>query len=248
MTALEADSAVTNHTNDDFSALPPAPPAPDHPLNPPSRQIAIPAVMAAERGLPVESALPAAAVPAKPTLRTVAQPAAGWRPNGRMDWRWVARQLAAGHTPEAVADDLGCKPSRIRRTLGRSPRFLRLVEVERERRLTNQALRLDRLREELLAGMADQVVAGNPRVMLWLGARLPGFLAEPKFKLSPDVARRRAEIDDHWRTGELPLHWPRELKVRRHNQRTDQRLLENKQWVENFLIRKAGDERYEAEK
>lgn len=245
MTALGADSAVTSHNNDNFHSLPPAPPMPDHPLNPPGRQIAIPAVMVAERGLPVTSTTP-------PKPASPARSMAGWRADGRMDWRWVARQLAAGRTPEEVADELGCKPSRIHRTLGRSPRFLRLVAAERERRLTNHALGVDQFRELVLAGLTREAAAGNPRVMLWLAARLPGFLAEPKFKLSADVAQLQAELAHHWRTGEIPEHWPRALKERREwarLQQEDERvrgLIEGRHLRDAYQARLAGEELHES--
>ena len=90
----------------------------------------------------------------------------------RLNWGWVATQIAQGRTPNEIAAELGCSPARIWRNYRRSKRFHDRIERERRETLQQVAWRLTGKAPQILDGLLAAIDAGDLRLLLQLADRL----------------------------------------------------------------------------
>jgi len=116
--------------------------------------------------------------------------------SGRYDWDLAAAMLARGSGVGNAARVVGCHRTTVWRALRRSEAFRRRIAGLRAEYLAEAAAPLERLREEVVAGIRREVALGNVRVLLWLADRLglaaPDPLGLAALHASPHAAPHAA--------------------------------------------------------
>jgi hypothetical protein len=146
----------------------------------------------AEKESPHMSDLPKSHRPADGTLPEPVFFPAGTRPvkkGQRLDWNWVARQVARGVHLEEIARSQGVPVERIERNFERSDRFLDRIEYERKRLADDAAARFERLALQVSDGISRIAAEGDAKVLLWLAERFNLGRRPIKWPPPPDPTR-----------------------------------------------------------